>query len=89
MPAKIKVRPHRILVRAEMRQAVFNEILESDQSLLARNGPIETREIAGMICEFFFDQIKHFLGDRAVFVNQWLGHILRASFAKRFAILSV
>ena len=49
------VGPHCILVFAEVRQPLFDEMLQAFPGVLGSHRPVEGRKIAGMIRENFFD----------------------------------
>jgi hypothetical protein len=89
MPAEFKIRPHRVFMRAELFEAMVDEIVQGVERLLTVHGPIKFVEYAGMIFEFFVNDFDHLFGDRIGWIDLRLRHILRARFAERFAILRI
>ena len=57
------IRPHRVLISAEIRKTVLNEIRKRDTSVGSRNGKIEVLERSWIIWKRLLDEAEHFSGD--------------------------
>ncbi len=81
--------PHRVLVVAEQRQPLRDEILQCRFGVLWRHRPVETRESAGMRGEVAFDEIDHLAGRRIRLEADGRGKEAWAAWVEGFAVVVV
>ena len=81
--------PHGVLMGAEFREMVFNEVIECLQRLLAIHRPIEIFQVSRMVTEYGLDQLDDISG-------QWIRTkchprfpVSRSGFAERLPVAAV